>query len=313
MKRINLDIYELQVFLRLAELRNFRAAAKEVGLSGPALSRMVGRIESRVGARLFDRDTRNVALTAQGEALRRTAQRIVGEVESALVEFRGFLEADRGRVSLAGLPSVTAGFLPPLIARFAEQRPDVEVVIEDALSDGVVAAVADGRADLGFTAGLMESTDRLTFRPLLQDRFVAIAAPGILEPGRTYTWAELLAFPFITMARGTSVRALTEAAAAQGGLLLRPRFEVSHLATAGALVAAGLGVSALPMMTLPVLGRSALELCPLEKPAMIRHIGLVRATGTTLSPAAQIFHDLVCRAAGSSMVPAADGTDDPGR
>ncbi|WP_142846363.1 LysR family transcriptional regulator [Telmatospirillum sp. J64-1] len=294
MKRINLDLFELQVFTRLAELQSFSAAAKEVGLSGPALSRMIGRVETRVGARLFDRDTRNVRLTPQGEALRDLAIRILGETENALNEFNGYLAARRGRVILAGLPSVTAGLLPPVVARFMAQRPDVEIRINDALSDDVIAAVLDGRADIGFTAGLIESTDRLRFRPLLEDRFVAIGTPGYLAEDRAYTWAEMVEQPFIAMARGTSVRALSEAAIVQSGLLLRPCFEVSHLATCGALVAEGLGVSALPSLTLPVLGRHALIVRPLVEPSMIRLIGLVTAADRTLSPAAQAFHDLIC-------------------
>ncbi|WP_413205312.1 LysR family transcriptional regulator [Rhodospirillum sp. A1_3_36] len=294
MKRINLDLFELQVFLRLAEARGFGVVAEDVGLSGPALSRMVARIEGRVGARLFDRDTRNVALTPQGVALRRAATRILGETEDAMREFTGFLEAARGRVTLAGLPSVTAGVLPSLVARFTRDHPDVEIHIEDSLSDGVVSAVSEGRADLGFTAGMMDSSDRLSFRPLFQDPFVALGTPEFLAEDRAYSWMELLGYPFIAMARGTSVRALTEAAVAQTGGMLHARFEVSHLTTAGALVAAGLGVTALPTMTLPVLGRPELVIRSLGSPSMIRRIGLVWATGRTLSPAARAFHALVC-------------------
>ncbi len=294
MKRINLDLFELQVFLRVAELGSFRLAAEDVGLSGPALSRMIARTEARLGARLFDRDTRNVRLTPQGQTLRGVAQRILSETESALTAYRGYLEAERGRVTLAGLPSVTAGLLPDVIAKFMEQRPEVDIHITDALSDGVVSAVLEGRADLGFAAGLTEGTEGLSFRPLLEDRFVAIGGADYLTEDRPYRWAELIRQPFVAMAPGTSVRTLSEAAAVQAGVMLTPRFEVSHLATAGALVAAGLGVGALPLLTLPVLGRAPHRVRPLEDPVMIRRIGVVWAAGTTLSPAAQAFRELVC-------------------
>ena len=69
MKRINVDLAELQAFACLAELRSFRAAADKLGLTGSAVSRAIARIEDRLGTRLFDRDTRNVALTPQGAAL----------------------------------------------------------------------------------------------------------------------------------------------------------------------------------------------------------------------------------------------------
>ena len=153
MKRINVDLAELQAFASLAELRSFRAAADELGLTGSAVSRAIARIEDRLGARLFDRDTRNVALTPQGAALQQLTQRILTEAEAALTEFQAYLSARRGRVTLAGLPSITASLLPGLITRFLASHPEVEVSIVDALSDGVVDAVLEGRADFGFTAG----------------------------------------------------------------------------------------------------------------------------------------------------------------
>jgi LysR family transcriptional regulator, carnitine catabolism transcriptional activator len=294
MRRINLDLFELQAFVRLAERGSFRAAAEEVGLSGPALSRLIVRVEEKLDARLFDRDTRNVALTPQGSRLLELSGRILAETEAALDEFHVFLAARRGRLTLAGLPSVTAGLLPPIIARFAADRPDIDIRIFDALSDGVTGALLDGRADLGFTAGAVAASDRLAFRPLLAEPFMAVAWPGgPLDDDRSYSWAELTAMPFIAMSPGTSVRALTEAAVAQAGLSLRPRFEVSHLATAGALVAEALGVTALPSLTLPVLGNRPLVVRPLREPAMQRRIGLVYLAGRTPSPAASAFRDLL--------------------
>ena len=294
MKRINVDLAELQAFIRLAECCSFRMAAEDLGLSAPALSRLIARVEDRLGTRLFDRDTRNVALTPQGQALEQLTRRILDEAAAALTEFDRYLAAARGRVTLAGLPSVTAGLLPRLVARFAVSHPEVEVAILDALSDGVVAALLEGRADLGFTAGAPDASGRLSFRPLLEDAFLAVGRKdGPLAEERTYSWEELVRQPFIAMAPGTSVRALTDAACAQAGLVLQPRFEVAHLATAGALAAAGLGVAALPSLTLPVLGRSSLVVRELEAPRMVRRIGIVQATGRTPSPAARAFRRLL--------------------
>ena len=294
MKRINVDLFELQAFAKLAELCSFREAAEELALSGSALSRLIARVEDKLGTRLFDRDTRNVALTPQGEALQHLTDRILNEAATALTEFDAYLAARRGRLVLAGLPSVTASLLPRIVARFVALHPDVEVSIIDALSEGVLAAVLEGRADLGFTAGALDSSGRLSFQPLVEDEFMAVGRPdGPLDEDRAYVWEELAVQPFIAMARGTSVRALTDAACAQAGLAVRPRFEVAHLATAGALVAAGLGITVLPSLTLPVLGRARFTVRRLEAPRMVRKIGVIQVTGRTLSPAARAFHRLL--------------------
>lgn len=294
MKRINPDLNDLRAFVALADAGSFRQAGEALALSGPALSRQIARLEGRLHTRLFDRDTRNVELTPAGGELLVLARRVLNEAEKAVGEFEAFLAARRGHVAVAGLPSLTAGLLPPIIARFAADRPDMDVRVLDALSEGVAAAVLDGRADLGLTAGGADGSGRLAFRHLIADRFYAVAAPGgPLDAGGTVSWEDLLALPFIAMAPGTSVRDLTEAAVMQIGGVLQPRFEVSHLATAGALVAEGLGVTALPGLTLPVIGASAFVVRPLEAPRIIRRIGLVHRTGRSLSPAAQALMDLI--------------------
>ncbi len=300
MKRTNPDLNDLRAFVALADAGGFRAAAEAIGLSGPALSRQIARLEGRLNARLFDRDTRNVALTPSGEEMLGLARRVLNEADKAVGEFQAFQAAKRGHVAVAGLPSVTAGLLPPIIARFVADRPDMDVRVLDALSDGVAAAVLDGRADVGLTATAGDGSGRLAFRRVMEDSFYAVAAPGGPLDGRSeIRWEELIALPFIAMASGTSVRSLTEAAVTQIGGVLQPRFEVSHLATAGALVAEGLGVTALPGLTLPVIGASTLVVRPLTTPRMIRRIGLIHLAGRSLSPAAQALKELIvetCRA-----------------
>ncbi|MCA8932426.1 MAG: LysR family transcriptional regulator [Rhodospirillaceae bacterium] len=296
MKRINPDLNSLRAFVVLADSGGFRPAAEFLGLSGPALSRQIARLEDGLSTRLFDRDTRNLRLTPSGEELLALARRLLQEAGKAVEEFEAFLAARRGRVSVAGLPSITAGLLPPIIARFVAGRPNLDVCVLDALSDKVAAAVLEGRADFGLTAGASDGAGRLAFRKLLDDPFYAVAAPGgPLDDMDEVSWEDLVALPFIAMAQGTSVRALTEAALVQIGAAFEPRFEVSHLATAGALVAEGLGVSALPGLTLPVIGGASLVVRPLKAPEVTRRIGLVFLAGRTLSPAAQELIDLILR------------------
>lgn len=164
----------------------------------------------------------------------------------------------------------------------------------DALSGSVLEAVETGLADIGFTAGTVSARSRLAFQTLMDDAFVAVAAPeGPLTQNRAYSWSEIAAMPFIAMAQGTSVRELIDAACLRIGHRLSPRFEVSHLATAGALVAEGLGVTALPTLTLPVLRTEALILREIKDFGARRRIGLVRRSGRSLSPAARAFLDHV--------------------
>ena len=311
MRRTSLDTFELHAFVRLAELASFRATADEIGLSGPALSRMIARIEGRAGARLFDRNTRNVTLTPQGLRFLGLARRVLLETQEALDDFGAYLSARRGRVSMAGLPSVLAALLPPTIARFSRERPEVDIQIIDALSNQVAAAVIEGRADLGCAAAPVEGAERLEITPLLVDEFLAVSAPTdpLLQARRNYSWTELCDMPFVAIAPGTSVRTLIDGALAQQGLNLQPRFDVTHLATAVALVMQGLGVTALPSLSLQMVNALPLTLRPLVGPRVTRRIGIITAKGRTLSPAAlslmeAVLHDARLR----GDVESADGS-----
>ncbi|MGR3494903.1 LysR family transcriptional regulator [Citreimonas sp.] len=289
-----LSLSDVRAAATVLQTRSFRTAAGLLGQSPSALSRQISGLEERLGVRLFDRDTRNVRPTASGEAFGRIAQRMLNAVENGMAEFDAHVSARQGRLVIAGLPSVTAGLLPRLIKDFSAAHPGIDLRILDALSGSVLEAVESGAADLGFAAGTVSTRSRLDFLPLMDDEFVAIGHPdGPLADDRAYAWAEIVAMPFIAMAEGTSVRELLDGACLRIGTSLSPRFEVSHLATSGALVSAGLGVTSLPTLTLPVLDMGRLIQRPISDFGAKRRIGLVRRTGKTLSPAAQAFFDLV--------------------
>lgn len=290
MKRSNPTLAEFRLVLTLVQTGSFRVAADTLGLSASALSRQVAGLESRLGVRLFDRDTRNVSATASGRAFAQLAERMVNTADSVMAEFDAHMSASHGRLTIAGLPSVTAGLLPGLLSSFARAHPDIDLRIIDALSGSVVEAIEAGRADIGFTAGTVSARSRLAFHPLMDDLFVAVGAPdGPLAGDRTYAMAELTAMPFIAMETGTSVRELLDGACARIGTVLAPRFEVAHLATAGALVAEGLGISILPTLTLPVLPMERLVQRPISDFGARRRIGLVRQSGRSVSPTAAAF------------------------
>lgn len=298
MNRNNISLADYHAILVLKQTGTFRSAAEALKLSPSALSRQVSALETRLGTRLFDRDTRNVALTASGAVLAGIAERMVNTAEDAQAEFDAHLSARRGHLTIAGLPSVTAALLPGILRRFAVAHPEIDLKIIDALSDSVIDVVESGRAEIGFTAGTGSARSRLAFQPVTEDAFLAIgAADGPLAEDRAYDWAELVEMPFIAMARGTSVRELLDSACLRLGRPLSPRFEVAHLATAGAFVAAGLGVTALPELALAVLPSDRLVRRDIRDFGIRRRIGLVRQPGRSLSPAATAFMEVLTRTA----------------
>lgn len=286
---MNISLRQLQIFRAVAELGSFSAAAERLHLSQPALSAAVRKLEDGLSARLFDRTTRQVMLTAEGEELKRLASRLIDEFEAVAVDLQDYLAQRRGRVVVAALPSLAAVSLPPVIARFKADFPGVEVTIRDTLHNEIQDLVESGAADFGLTVA-PDKTRNLQFHPLFVDRFVMICRRDHKLAGkRVVTWSDLIRHPVITMARTSSVRQHIDQACAAAGIEAKAQYDPEHLATVGALVSQGLGVAALPSLTTPLLRFADLAEVPIVKPVVERTMGLVQRRGRTPSVAASSF------------------------
>ncbi|WP_299545425.1 LysR substrate-binding domain-containing protein [Phenylobacterium sp.] len=106
-------------------------------------------------------------------------------------------------------------------------------------------------------------------------------------PCEPLRWADLKGLRFIGMAAASSVRRTTDIAFARADISQRPLYECGHISTVGGLIRAGLGVSALPASTLPMIGSSEVSSRPLINPTISRKIGIVTLRSRTLSPSAE--------------------------
>ena len=175
-------------------------------LSQSSVSRTVKQIETRLGARLLDRDTRNVGLTAEGRELLEIAEDTLAHHRDGMTRMQTFLAGGRGTVSIATLPSVAASLLPAVISAFLAEHPDVQVRIHDELSETVLHQVATGLVDFGVTIapGPIEG---ISATPLAVDRFYALLrSDHPLTARESVSWAELARQPFIALGADSSVR-----------------------------------------------------------------------------------------------------------
>ncbi len=230
-----------------------------------------------------------MVLTPQGEALLPIARRVIHDLTTSLDEISQSLSAIGGHVAIATLPSIASAILPSLFAELRRDDPGIRLSIVDTLLDGVTGAVAQGEVDFGIAVEPSRRLPDLVFEPLTTDRFVAVlSARHVLARRRELNWADLAPHPIVAMRSMTSVRQLTDEGFASAGCAVVPAFEVSHLASAGALVAAGLGVTALPELALKAFDTGEITTRPLNTPVIHRAICLVQRRGRTLSPTADL-------------------------
>ncbi|HVL77217.1 MAG TPA: LysR family transcriptional regulator [Noviherbaspirillum sp.] len=289
----------LYAFLALEELRHFTRAAERCHTSQSAFSVMIQKLEAAVGARLFERDTRKVVLTPEGELFAEVARSLTGEIESAFDDMADYVAKRRGRVAVAALPSLAARGMPAVLAEYRRRHPGVAVSLHDALSDQCLALLRQGRVDFVLTAP-GPNVDEFESHILCSDPFYLVCRRDHpLAKKRSLKAADLADCELVHLVGSTSVRQHVDA-------LLREvptrhsGFEVEHLATLAGLVEQGLGVTIVPRLTLFQFEQLDLATVPIETRAHVRPILVVKRRDRSLSIAAQAMLDLVQAALGQA-------------
>ncbi len=188
---------EMAAFVETAERASFSAAARALKLTPSALSKLVARLEARLGVRLLQRTTRRVTLTPEGDVFFRRAQRIVADIRDAENETASFRQRPRGLLRINVGNSFGIQQLAPALPEFLARHPELKV--EMSLIDAHVDLVAVG-ADLAVRVGPL-GDDRMIARKICDAHRIVCAAPSYLaERGRPLLPGDLLAHDCIVMA-----------------------------------------------------------------------------------------------------------------
>jgi DNA-binding transcriptional LysR family regulator len=171
----------LEVFVQTAQTRSFAAAGRSLGVSASAISKSISRLEERVGVRLFQRSTRSVRLTSEGEVFLERCRRIFGEVQAAEDELSAMAQQPRGRLRV-GL-ALSAGLPLPVLSAFMERHPEIELDLD--FTDRLVDVIDEGFDVVIRGSKLRDS--RLVSRPLGPWRACLVATPAYLARKGTPT------------------------------------------------------------------------------------------------------------------------------
>ncbi|WP_292867202.1 LysR family transcriptional regulator [Mesorhizobium sp.] len=167
---------EIEVFVRVVEAGSFSAAARALRMTPSAVSKLIARLETRLGARLINRSTRKLQLTPEGSVFYDSGLRILADMDAAEREAAAGA-APRGRLRVNSYVPFGQHRLMSLLPRFLERYPEISV--EAVLTDNVIDLLQE-RADVAIRAGPLRES-RLVARRLGQSRMVLVAAPSYLE------------------------------------------------------------------------------------------------------------------------------------
>lgn len=289
-----MDLANLAAFVAVAEHGRFSAAAEQLHLTQPAVSKRIAQLEASLDARLFDRLGRQVAPTEAGQLLLPRARQLLAEAESARQALRGMGEGVGGSLRFATSHHIGLHRLPPLLRRFAAKHPQVALDIRFMDSEQAWQDVLQGRIELALTT-LGPATPPLRTTRLWDDPLCFVAAPDhpLARKARP-TLADLSAHPAVLPDPGTFTHRIVADAFAARGLPLQLRMTTHYLETIKMLAGVGLAWSVLPQTMLD----RTLRALPVAGVRLNRTLGCVTHGGRTLSRAAQAFAALLEGSAG---------------
>jgi DNA-binding transcriptional LysR family regulator len=262
-----IDYRRLRYFLAVAHARSFTKAAEALHMAQPPLSKRIQELESEIGAPLFDREARPLALTPAGRLLFEQATQIDQRMGQMAVTMRQFVAAERRRLVLGLVPSGFHAQLPDMIRRYQAIAPDVEVTLSEMSTLEQVAALKDRRIDAAL--GRVRIEDPALTREVLREEPMLLALP-VDHPdseGAGPVDLELLErMPLIVYPKGQSPSYADHILSLchDHGLHLCQTIEVRELLTALILVAAGMGACIVPESA-RLMGRPEIRFRPIRQ------------------------------------------------
>ena len=281
---MSLTLRQFEIFAAAADSVSFSAAAIRLGISQPALSEAIRRIERETGKALFERTTRSVKLTDAGRHAAVIAREVVRDFTRAVGRLKDSEAGKHSRISVAALPSIACAILPRVFADFTRAYPGIDVALSDVQHERAMAMITEGLADIAITIKPGKSRE-LVFESVAFDvAHLICRRDHPLARRKAVRWRDLADVPFIGITRISSVRRLTDAAFVHSELSVEPRYEVEQVPSAIALVEAGLGVTVLPSLTFAMFKGRDLAMRPLVKPVLRRNVGFVTLKERSLPP-----------------------------
>jgi DNA-binding transcriptional LysR family regulator len=289
------DLVDLRLFIAVADAGNVSRGAASCFLAPSSASLRIRQLEESLGTPLFVRGARGVSLTRAGQVMLEHCRRCLAELEQMHADLAPYAQGVKAQVTLFANSSAIASFLPDDLKTFLRAWPEVRVAMEERLSHDIVAAVAEGRADLGVVTWDEEHPE-LAFTPYHEDELVVVA-PSSLALGTDdgISFAECLAHPLVSLGSGSAIHTFIVGKAAALAHPLDVRIQVGGFPAVVALVRSGAGIGIVPRSVLRNLAADGLRVLKLREAWAFRQLKVCsRRDEASLSRPAKALLSQLC-------------------
>jgi len=283
---MNYTLRQLRVFVAVAAQGSFSQAGQAIGLSQSAVSHSIKELEGEMGIRLLDRTTREVVLTEAGKQLASRLEHLLEELNNTLLDVRSYGQQRSGTVRVAASQTISAHLMPQCLAAGQLNYPEIRVMLRDRPQQWVLQSIRNAEVDFGIVVGPLHSDD-LECEAILDEPFLLLCRmDDPLAQQQTIHWHMLNQRTLVLQDYASGSRVLIDEALHQQQVQADIAQEIGHPATLYPMVEAGIGISILPALALPL---------PQGRPLMVRRmvpeinrtIMLVRRKNRSLTPAAE--------------------------
>lgn len=247
---MNLTTRQLKIFVLLAQTLSFHKTAEMLHITQPTLSKLLKEIEASIGIKLFERSTRMVRLSREGQDILEIASNVTARYDAGMLELDERLRERHNRVAVAALPTLAASLLPQLVRNLRQADPRARIDVYDPIASEALQLLRERRVDIAVTAMGNDGSPDLRYQELFAEPFVLFHSREA-KVGLTH-WipAEISQLPIISMPSGTSVRVLTERAFQDESQPFKPLYSLRDLNTIARFVQDDCGVALLPESSL---------------------------------------------------------------
>ncbi len=258
------DFVSIRLTVLCAQTGSLTTAARHCNLVLPAASRRLKELEAAMGCQLFERHSRGLTMTAAGRVFLRRGLALLQEMDALATELADLQVGVARHVQLFAGTAAINQFLPPLMAKYSALHPEVQIDLEEQVSEQVVLALREGRADVGiFVEG--PNTDGLDVLDFRRDELVLILPQDHdLMAQKVVSFAQTLDESWISLNPGAALLHQQQSAAMAAGRPFKLRMQVRSFDAVGHMVVSGLGIAMLPKQAaLPIVRAMKLGWRPL--------------------------------------------------
>lgn len=253
-------VRQLECFVAVSDTLNFRVAAERCFITQPALSAQVQQLEQMLGTRLFERDRRKVLPTESGAGLVDSARRILNDLNDLTQAAHAFGSPLAGTLRLGVIPTVAPYVLPQAMAEVATRHPDLRLLLREGQTDDLIQSLNDGQLDVLLLA-LEADLQGATTMELSLDRFVLAVPPDHrFKRRKRVRMTDLAGEQVLLLEDGHCLRSQALPLCTTAGACEVGDFRASSLTTLVQMVAAGVGVTLLPEMSVAAEAQASRDL-----------------------------------------------------